>query len=257
MLEIPTFHIISFKRRVGKTALLERVIASLKARGFRVIAVKHTIHEQLDLKDRDTYRLRRAGAEYVIAISKRDVAVLMNAREFENVLRELGVDRGIILIEGFKSGPGYKLLVVNKENELELGKVENLIALLVKEHGIVKERINGIKVLDYYDTDQVVDFIVNVALNHIIAKLPKLNCRMCGRSTCSDFALDFLKGKVSFRDCRHLTSRSIRLIVNGKEVPLSLYPSSVFRKVVLALISTLKGVPEKPRHVKLEIDEAQ
>jgi len=48
---------------VGKTRLLTRLIPALLARGIRVAAVKHTGHRHaLDVRGKDTERLRRAGA---------------------------------------------------------------------------------------------------------------------------------------------------------------------------------------------------
>lgn len=252
---VPIFHIISFKRKVGKTSLLERVIGELRTQGFKVVAAKHTIHERLDLKDRDTHRLKSAGAECVIGFSRKEVVVLFENIEFTDVLKRVGIDRGLILVEGFKSGPGYKLLVTDEE-KVDVNKVRNLIALLVKKYALVERKsINGIKVLDYYDTNQVTEFIKRIALNHVISRLPRLNCGMCGRSTCEEFALDFLKGNISIKNCQQLKSKRIKLIVNGNEVPLGSYPSSVFEKVVFALVSTLKGTPEKPKHILLEIEE--
>jgi len=252
---VPIFHIVSFKRKVGKTALLERLIRELRLQGFKVVAAKHTIHERLDLEDRDTHRLKSAGAECVIGISRKEVAVLFEGLKLVDVLERVGVDRGLILIEGFKSGPGYKLLVVDEE-EVDVSGVENLIALLVKRRNLVKRKsINGVKVLDYYDTNQIVNFIKRVALDHIINKLPRLNCGMCGRDTCEEFVLDFLRGNVSISDCQRLRSKRVKLTVDGSDVPLSRYPSSVFERVILALVSTLKGVPEKPKRILLEIDE--
>jgi len=48
---------------VGKTRLLTRLIPALRDRGIRVAAVKHTGHPHaLDVRGKDTERLRRAGA---------------------------------------------------------------------------------------------------------------------------------------------------------------------------------------------------
>ncbi len=45
----------------------------------------------------------------------------------------------------------------------------------------------------------------------------------------------------------------VKLIVDGKEIPLNRYVQSVFGSVILALISTLKGVDEGWKVVRIEI----
>jgi len=254
MIEVPIIHIISIKKGVGKTTLLKKVINKLKSRGLKVIAVKHTIHEQLDIRDRDTYKLKKAGADYVIGISRKGSAVFLEESKLEKILERLGIDRGLVLVEGFKSGPGYKLLLVEDE-KVELKKIDNLIALLVKRRELAEKLKDwGVKILYYHDIEQVTSLILETALNHVINILPGLNCKMCGRDTCRDFALDFLQGKVTISDCRHLRKKAVKLIVDGNEIPLGPYPSKVFKKVALALVDTLKGVPKEPKSIELKVE---
>ena len=66
---------------VGKTTLLELVIAVLRRRGLRVSVVKHAHHGfDIDTPGKDSWRHRRAGAFEVVVASDRRLALL---REFE------------------------------------------------------------------------------------------------------------------------------------------------------------------------------
>ena len=91
---------------VGKTTLIETLIATLADRGARVGTVKHTHHLQcpVDQTGKDTWRYRQAGAETVI-LAAPDQAAWFRSRPASwrpdqpppELLR--GLD--ILLIEGF------------------------------------------------------------------------------------------------------------------------------------------------------------
>lgn len=92
---------------VGKTTLIEGVIAGLKAAGQRVSVIKHA-HKRFDIDrpGKDSFRHREAGATEVLIASSQRLALL---REFEidglpsvhQLLAELSpVDW--VLVEGYK-----------------------------------------------------------------------------------------------------------------------------------------------------------
>lgn len=65
-----TGNAVSFvaKSGTGKTTLLEKVIGSLKRRGYRVGVIKHDAHRfEIDHPGKDSYRLTAAGADDPIA----------------------------------------------------------------------------------------------------------------------------------------------------------------------------------------------
>ncbi|HMN21531.1 MAG TPA: molybdopterin-guanine dinucleotide biosynthesis protein B [Ottowia sp.] len=101
----------------GKTTLIERLIALLRARGLRVSVVKHAHHKfDIDRPGKDTYRHREAGAFEVVIASRHRLALM---REFEHEL-ELGVHQLIaelsggvdwVLVEGFRASELPKIEV--------------------------------------------------------------------------------------------------------------------------------------------------
>lgn len=92
----------------GKTALLEKLLPALKARGLRVSVVKHAHHRfEMDHPGKDTWRHREAGAFEVVAASPNRLVL---QREFEQTL-ELSVHQALaelyqgvdwVLVEGYR-----------------------------------------------------------------------------------------------------------------------------------------------------------
>ena len=93
----------------GKTTLLEKLIPLLTAQGIRIGMVKHAHHEfDIDQPGKDSYRLRKAGAQQMlIASSMRQALMTENAtpREprLDDLLARLDLDTiDLVLVEGFK-----------------------------------------------------------------------------------------------------------------------------------------------------------
>lgn len=97
----------------GKTTLLTRLIPILKQRGVRLALIKHSHHSfDIDRPGKDSFELRKAGAEQILIASRHRVAVIRECPHaqaepsFEDTLgcidaRELD----LVLVEGFKTAP--------------------------------------------------------------------------------------------------------------------------------------------------------
>lgn len=101
---------------VGKTTLIEGVVAELRRAGQRVSVVKHAhVGFDLDRPGKDSHRMREAGAFEVLVASPRRMALL---REFgteldlsvHDLLAEL-TDVDWVLVEGFKHADLMKVEV--------------------------------------------------------------------------------------------------------------------------------------------------
>jgi molybdopterin-guanine dinucleotide biosynthesis protein MobB len=108
---------VSFVARsgTGKTTLLEKVIAILKERGWRVGAIKHDAHRfDIDHPGKDSYRFTAAGADTMLITSKEKLAIVKNHAQ-SPPLRELLAssfsDVDIVLTEGFKQADLPKIEV--------------------------------------------------------------------------------------------------------------------------------------------------
>lgn len=91
----------------GKTTLMERLVAEIRARGYTVSTVKHAHHAfDIDREGKDSFRHREAGAQEVLLASRRRWALMRELREeaeptLETLLAKLSpVD--LVLVEGYK-----------------------------------------------------------------------------------------------------------------------------------------------------------
>jgi molybdopterin-guanine dinucleotide biosynthesis protein B/molybdopterin-guanine dinucleotide biosynthesis protein len=101
----------------GKTALVEKLLHGLTARGYRVGAVKSTRHEEaeLDVPGKDTWRFRKAGAVAVGLVRPGSAFVVAEVPRKD--LRQVAVylaavaPLDLVLGEGFKEDDVPRILV--------------------------------------------------------------------------------------------------------------------------------------------------
>jgi molybdopterin-guanine dinucleotide biosynthesis protein B len=94
----------------GKTTLLTRLLPLLTEQGIRVGMVKHAHHRfEMDHPGKDSYELRRAGAQQMLVASRKRFALLVEhdngqaEPDLDTLLAHLDQDRlDLILVEGFK-----------------------------------------------------------------------------------------------------------------------------------------------------------
>jgi len=128
----------------GKTTLLVKLLPLMKLQGLSVAMIKQTHHDfEIDKPGKDSYELRRAGANQVLIASEKrlalvteydqpvntDLAGLVNKLDLENI--------DLVLVEGFKNEPfpkielhraaiGNKLLFPEDENVIAVASDESL-----------------------------------------------------------------------------------------------------------------------------------
>jgi len=129
---IPVISVVG-KSDTGKTTLLEKLIAELKRRGYRVATVKHDTHGfDIDQPGKDSWRHAQAGSD-VVVISGPNRLALIEKRQREATLDEIAgrmMDVDIILTEGYKRGDKPKIEVSRREKGRELLCTEDeLIAI--------------------------------------------------------------------------------------------------------------------------------
>jgi molybdopterin-guanine dinucleotide biosynthesis protein B len=102
-------------KNAGKTTLVERLVAELVRRGWRVATVKHAHHDaEIDQPGRDSWRHRAAGASEVALVTGRRWAIVHEAPEAEPTLDEVLArlaPADLVLVEGFKRAPIPKIEV--------------------------------------------------------------------------------------------------------------------------------------------------
>ncbi len=119
---VPIISVVG-KSNTGKTTLLEKLIAELKRRGYRVATVKHDAHGfELDRPGKDSWRHAQAGSDRVVLSSPRKLALIKRLDEEMPLdqIAELVSDVDIILTEGYKRGDKPKIEVSRRERSGQL-----------------------------------------------------------------------------------------------------------------------------------------
>ncbi len=120
---------------VGKTTFLEKLVRVLKARGYRLAAVKHDVHNfTLDYPGKDSWRLTQAGSDIVILSSPDRLALLEEVEEERTLdrLAEMVSDRvDIVLTEGYRGASALKIEVSRRAHSTALtARLDDLLAIV-------------------------------------------------------------------------------------------------------------------------------
>lgn len=93
----------------GKTTLLEQLLPLLREHGLRIGMIKHAHHAfDIDIPGKDSFRLRKAGAEQMLIASSRRWALMVESpsqpdARLDELLPRLDRDKlDLILVEGFR-----------------------------------------------------------------------------------------------------------------------------------------------------------
>jgi len=112
------------KSGTGKTTLLEKVIARLKERGYRVGVIKHDAHcFDIDHPGKDSHRLTSAGADTMLIASHEKLALVKKhdaSPSIEELLATYFSDVDIVLTEGFKQSSMPKIELHRQERSTTL-----------------------------------------------------------------------------------------------------------------------------------------
>ncbi|MGA7799450.1 MAG: molybdopterin-guanine dinucleotide biosynthesis protein MobB [Gammaproteobacteria bacterium] len=151
----------------GKTTLLTRLLPLLRERGLRIGMIKHAHHGfDVDTPGKDSYELRKAGAEQVLVASRQRWALMVERTRNEDPrLEELltHFDRtslDLILVEGFKhlSFPKIELHRAALEKPLLFTGDNSIIAVACDQ-----PVTTGLPTLDLNDLRAIADFVIEYA----------------------------------------------------------------------------------------------
>lgn len=203
---VPVVSIVG-KSGVGKTTVMEKLIAEIKKRGYRVATLKHNVHGfDIDLEGKDTWRYAQAGSDTVAISSSHKIAIIRKVGH-DHTLAELnrfiGTDFDIILAEGFKQDKAPKIEVHRQELGAELlCNKEELLAIA---------------------TDERLEIDV------------------------PQYTLEDARGIADLIEKRFFDREQediVALYVNEEPIPLNPFVKSVISKTVLGMVSALKKVAQ-------------
>jgi molybdopterin-guanine dinucleotide biosynthesis protein B/molybdopterin-guanine dinucleotide biosynthesis protein len=164
--EVPmSTNAVSFiaKSGTGKTTLLEKVIAELKGRGYRIGVIKHDAHHfDIDHPGKDSHRLTQAGADTMLISSPEKLAVVKThtgSPPIEELIAIYFSDVDLILTEGFKKSGLPKIELHRAERSATLlcrGEQHDSTLLAVASDEPLEL---DVPILDINNPGQVADFI--------------------------------------------------------------------------------------------------
>ena len=195
------------KSGVGKTYVMEKLIAELKGRSYQVATVKHSESGfEMDKEGKDTWRHARAGSDAVTISSPQKIAIIRKVdRDYTlaELQRLIGPDFDIILAEGFTQDKAPKIEVHRKGFDTDLlCTKEELLAIA---------------------TDEKVDMDV------------------------PQYSPDDARGLVDLIEKRFLAEEkedTVALFVNEEMVPLNPFVRSIVSRTIAGMVSTLKKVAQ-------------
>lgn len=147
----------------GKTTLLEQVIPLLKTQGIRSGLIKHTHHQMdIDTPGKDSYLLRKAGADQVIVASNQRWALMVESPNKPLSLMQLASQMDsstldLVLVEGFKDEPVPKIALWRRGVK---GEIKDLLDQYVIAVATDEDMELNLPILDINQPMQVADYIV-------------------------------------------------------------------------------------------------
>lgn len=119
----------------GKTELICRLLSWFGSQGLKIAVLKHSHKSSLGDEGKDTGRFRRAGASTVALAAPGLLQITRVCPEdppLPAVLEALSAGVDLILVEGYKSGPLPKIVVMASSKE-PLPDYPQTIALVCRE----------------------------------------------------------------------------------------------------------------------------
>jgi len=258
----PIVCIVSLRRSRGKTSLIEYLIKELKRSGMKVATVKHT-SEPFDVEGKDTWRHTEAGALEVACVTPGELITIRRGDySLDDGVQALHVKPDIILVEGFKRSDKPKILCADSVEEVEeaLRSVSNIVAV----SGSVTEKAYQVKILKekfpqvkFMRREEIVKFLRDFIVKDWLKKLPGLNCGHCKYGSCAEMAKALMEGRASLDECVVISTSISRVAVDDRLIPMSKWPQTLLREIVLAFIRSLKLKDirlEEASRLRIEID---
>jgi len=157
--------IVGYKK-VGKTSLIEKLIAELADRGYRVGTVKHhhsSLPVSFDSAGSDTWRHRQAGATDVVLATPTSLVTIrehLSSPSLNQILSTLG-QTDIVLVEGFHKEPLPKIEVISDRYAETLCRHDANLFAIVGRAGDAT-----VPAFDSYNVKPLANFIEQKMLRH-------------------------------------------------------------------------------------------
>ena len=117
----------------GKTTVVEGVLRELTSRGYRIASVKHAREIDIDRPGTDSWRHLKAGSQVIVLATNERIVLMKDAvtpPTVDDLVRLVGEDYDLVLVEGFKSESAPKIEVQRSATGPLLTGLKNLIAVI-------------------------------------------------------------------------------------------------------------------------------
>ena len=154
-------------KNAGKTTLVEKLVASLTAMGYRVSTVKHAHHSfDIDHEGRDSFRHRKAGATEVAVVSAGRWAIIHELRnEAEPPLADILAKLApcdLVIVEGYKRERIPKLEIYRAEIGKPLLHLEDDWIVAIASDAALPDA--SVPVVDLNAIDKIADILLAEAI---------------------------------------------------------------------------------------------
>lgn len=150
----------------GKTTLLLKLIPMLRQSGLRIALIKHAHHDfDIDKPGKDSYELRKAGANQVLVASAQRLAYIRESDRIgdprlNDLIDTLDLKQvDLVLVEGFRHVPFPKIELHRPALKHDLIFHDDSSVIAVATDGTIDTA--GLPRLDINRPDQVMRFIVD------------------------------------------------------------------------------------------------
>jgi len=124
------------KKKTGKTTLIEKLIAGLKNKGYKIGSIKYTTEDhEFDTPGKDSFRHAQAGAESTLILSPTKIALFsrtLREKNLEELFNFVFADYDLVIGEGFRdsSYPKIEVFDSKKHSGLLCSPEDNLIGVV-------------------------------------------------------------------------------------------------------------------------------
>jgi molybdopterin-guanine dinucleotide biosynthesis protein B len=209
----------------GKTTAIEALIKRFTKQGYTIASAKRIPEPKftIDTEGKDTWRHANAGANTVLSVAPKELAVIKKVETkkytLEQLVAEIPDETDIIIIEGFKNLVGQdmtipKIVATKTDEEISeaLNRYKNIIAFI----GHTPDRKMETEI-PFIDTLKEPEKLVEL-VNNIIAVLVER---------------------------KRKREKKITIQLDEKTLPLGDFVQDIVRNSVLAMVSSLKGAKIK------------
>lgn len=220
-MRVPIISIVG-KSNSGKTTFIEKLVKELTYRGYKIGTIKHDVHGfKLDHEGKDSYRHKASGAVTAIISGPNQIGMVKDVKQelnIDDIARNYLNDVDLILTEGYKKENKQKIEIIKKEISTEsLCTSDDRVLAVISDFDI---NINDSPGYDFENIKEVVDLLEQKVL--------------------------FPRNKPQ-----------IEIYIDGKHLPMKEFVQDIVKTTILGMLSTLRGVPEKPNTIHINIEGSE